>query len=76
MVLNVYGWMKAQLAMASKITKVYGRDGCALSGSPIKAGDSIKVICQHNEHSKLSAETIWFLDLEIKAGDCTEPTVD
>ncbi len=54
-------------------TETYSRNGCSLAGPPIQADDSIKVSGHLNENGQLIADTIWLLDVEIDATDCSGP---
>ncbi len=54
-------------------TETFSRNGCPLAGPPIQAGDSIKVSGHLNENGQLIADTIWLLNVEIDATDCTGP---
>ncbi len=54
-------------------TQTYSRDGCPLAGPPIQAGDSIKVVGHLDKDSKIIADTIWILDIEVDSTDCSGP---
>jgi hypothetical protein len=54
-------------------TETYSRNGCPLAGPPIQTGDSIKVNGHRDEHGEIIADTIWLLDVEIDATDCSGP---
>ncbi|MCS6828532.1 MAG: hypothetical protein NZ553_18095 [Caldilinea sp.] len=57
-------------------TQTYSVNGCPLAGSPLQAGDAIKVIGRLDETSgRLIAETIWMLNIHIEDA-CTGPPAE